>query len=138
VRRSGRPAATGERGTGLIGTIAGTTTFLLLLSVALQLLLQLLAASTVHTAAYEAARSAATADRPLDAATLAAAEDHARSVLGDLGDRATFDWDTTDPDAVQLTISTSAPHFLAPVVSGALGWERIERRAVVRREAARP
>jgi hypothetical protein len=130
-----RPSA-GERGAGLFGTIAGVTVFLAFLTVALQILMNLYTASVVTSAAYDAARQvAADGERPLDDDDTDAAEAHARSLLGDLGEAAEFTWDGSDPDVVRLRVVARSPRFLLPVVDGALGLDVVDRTVTVRLEA---
>lgn len=118
-----------QRGAGLIGTIAGVTVFLAFLTVAVQILFNLYSASVVTAAAYDAARQAATGE-----ADRAAAEAHARSLLGRVGDDTEFFWDDSDPTVVQLRVVAPSPRFLLPVVDGALGLDVIDRTVTVRVE----
>lgn len=111
------------------------TVFLALLTVAVQITLNLYSTSVVTAAAHDAARLAATSGRhPLDPADVRAAEGHARTVLGGLGDEATFTWDDSDPDVVRLRVVVPSPRVLLPVVDGALGLDVIDRTVSVRRE----
>jgi hypothetical protein len=128
-----------DRGTGLFGTVAGVTAFLAFVTVALQLLVNLYTGSVVTAAAFDAARLAAAAGdeaAPDDAARLAA-EAHARSLLGRLGDEAELTWDDSDPSVVRLRVVARSPRFLLPVVEGALGLDVIDRTATVRVEELR-
>ncbi|MBA2283442.1 MAG: hypothetical protein H0W25_19715 [Acidimicrobiia bacterium] len=117
-----------ERGAGLIGTIAGVTVFLAFLTVALQILLDLYTTSVVTAATYDAARLVATGTAP------ATAEDHARALLGGVGDDARFTWELDDPTVVRLRVEATTQHFLLPVVSGALGLDGVDRTITVRME----
>lgn len=122
----------GERGVGLIASVAGVTVVLALLTFAVQLTVNLYAASVVTSAAHEAARLAASgADR-------SDAEARARSMLGPIGDDTRFEWDVGDPDVVALRIVADAPRVLLPVVDGALGLDVIDRTVRVRVEAVQP
>ena len=138
--RSARTASRSraERGTGLLGSLAGLVVFLSLLTVALQVLVNLHSASVVTAAAYDAARLAATDDGPLTPEREAAAEAQARSMLGAVGEDTTFEWDRSDPDVVQLRVVAPAPRFLLPVVDGALGLDVIDRTVTVRVEQLQP
>lgn len=127
-----------ERGAGLLGAVAGLVVFLALLTVALQVLVNLHSASVVTAAAYDAARLAADGDGPPTEAREAAAEAHARSLLGSIGDDTTFEWDRSDPDVVQLRVVAPAPRFLLPVVDGALGLDVVDRTVTVRVEQLQP
>lgn len=134
TRSSRRP----ERGTGLLGSVAGLVVFLSLLTVALQVLVNLHSASVVTAAAYDAARVAASGDGPPTEQREAAAEAHARSLLGAIGEDTTFEWDRSNPDVVQLRVVAPAPRFLLPVVDGALGLDVIDRTVTVRVEELQP
>jgi hypothetical protein len=125
-----------ERGAGLFGTIAGVTVFLALLTVAVQILVNLHSASVVTSAAYDAARQVAAEGQrpPLDDDVKARAEAHARSLLGRLGDDTEFEWIEDDPAVVQLRVVARSPRFLLPVVDGALGLDEIDRTVTVRLE----
>jgi hypothetical protein len=125
-----------ERGAGLFGTIAGVTVFLALLTVAVQILVNLHSASVVTSAAYDAARQVAAEGQrpPLDDDAKARAEAHARSLLGRLGDDTEFEWIEDDPAVVQLRVVARSPRFLLPVVDGALGLDEIDRTVTVRLE----
>lgn len=131
------PRRSGERGTGQLATVAGLVVFLALLTVALQVLVNLHSASVVTAAAYDAARLAATGG-PLTDERAEAAEAHARSLLGAIGEDTTFEWDRSDPDVVQLRVVAPAPRFLLPVVDGALGLDVLDRTVTVRVEQLRP
>ena len=130
--RSGADARTGERGAGLIGTIAGVTVFLAFLLFAVQLLFNLYATSAVTAAAYDAARLVAGGEQP----DVARAEDHARQVLGRYADRISFDW-TVDDDVVALRVTAENPTFLLPALGGSLGFDEIDRTVRVRVERLR-
>ncbi len=128
------PRARGDAGTGLIGTSAGVTVFLVLVFFAVQLLTNLYATSVVTSAAYDSARRAATAGHPPSGAELAAAETHGRSLLGALGQRARFDW-RVDTDTVQLHVAVTNPRFvpLVPLV----GLDSVDRTVTLRIEEPR-
>jgi hypothetical protein len=134
---SARTPSRADRGAGLLGSVAGLVVFLCLLTVALQILVNLHSASVVTAAAHDAAVQAA-AGGPLTEQRRLAAEAHARSLLGSIGDETTFEWDDTDPEVVQLRVVTPAPRFLLPVVDGALGLDVIDRTVTVRVEQLQP
>jgi hypothetical protein len=136
--RSVRTASRRERGAGLLGSVAGLVVFLCLLTVALQVLVNLHSASVVTAAAYDAARQAASGGTPLTDQQRDAAEAHARSMLGRVGDDTTFEWDESDPEVVQLRVVAPAPRFLLPVVDGALGLDVVDRTVTVRVEQLQP
>ena len=125
----------GDSGAGIISTLAGLTSFLILQLFAVQVLTNLYATSVVTSATYDAARRAATHGHPPSAAELADAEDHARHLLGRMGARASFDWTGTDADAVRLRVQVANPRLvpLVPVV----GLDSVDRTVTVRVEALR-
>src|SRR5690606_35831396 len=96
VTRSPRSAtsAVRDRGAGLISSAAGVLVFLLFLTMAVQLLYGLYAASTVTAVANDAAQRAAEAGAP----PVAQVEADARALLGRIGDTATFEWSLDDAD----------------------------------------
>lgn len=130
-----------DRGAGLIGAIAGVTVFLLLLTFAVQLLLNLYATSALTAAAHDAARSVASAavdhGRPDEvAAATSAGEARARAVLGRAGERVSFSW-VVDLDTVRLRVSTDHPALAVGPVARVFGWNRVEREVVARVERPR-
>ncbi len=130
-----------DRGAGLIGTIGGVLVFLVLLTFATQLLVNLYATSAVTAAAHDAAHRAASGavdhDDPVAvAAALDAAEHHARSILGEYGQRVDFRWEV-DSDRVRLTVSADHPSVAIGVVSSVFGSNRLERTVDVRVEQVR-
>jgi hypothetical protein len=137
VNRSGR-ARRDERGAGLIGSVAGVTTFLAFLTVAVQILVNLHTGSVVTAAAYDAARQGAAGGAANGPDERVAAEAHARSLLGRLGDDAEFEWIDDEPGVVQLRVVARSPRFLLPVVDGALGLDVVDRTVTVRVEALQP
>jgi len=123
-----------ERGTGLIASVAGVTVFLSLLTVAVQVLVDLYQTSVVGAAGYDVARSvAADPDQPPTPAELAAAEERARALLGGVGDEAELTWDV-DGAAVRLRLVVPTRRFLLPAVAGPLGLDEVDRTVVVRVE----
>lgn len=124
-----------ERGSGLIGTVAGITVFLAFLLFAVQLLVNLYSASVVTSAAYDAARRVAVGgEHPPSAASLGAAEEHARGLIGAPGDDAVLTWDLSDPDVVALRIEVANPRVLLGGLGGALGFDTVDRTVRVRTE----
>lgn len=131
-------ASDGERGTGLIGSIAGVTVFLALLTVAVQVLVDLYQTSVVTAAGYDAARSvAADPDQPPSAAELDAATAHVEELLGDAARGASIDWEVTD-DVVRLHLVVPTRRFLLPAVAGPLGLDEVDRIITVRIERLQP
>ena len=128
-----------DRGTGLIGTLAGVTVFLVLLLFAAQLLVNLYATSTVTAAAFDAARIVAGSEGGRDAE--AGAERHARDLLGTAGESAAFEWTYDDVDGdgagdrVRLRVQTPSPTNLLPRLD--LPFQHIDRTVTVRVERLR-
>lgn len=131
---------TSDRGAGLIGAIGGVVVFLTLLTFAVQLLFNLYAASAVTAVAHDTARAAAGGlvdHHGADLAqVLADAEADARRALGRYGDRLEFTWDL-DGDRVRLTIGAEHPRVAISAVSGAFGFNRVDRTVQVRIEDVR-
>lgn len=139
-----RPGADGRRadgreiGTGLIGSLAGVTVFLVLMLLAVQVLFDLYARSAVSAAAFDAARRVAgydLASLPPDQLLLAeaGAEARARQVLGRYGARTRFSW-TLTPTDVELRVRVVNPSLLPPRLAGALSIDAIDRTVRVRAE----
>jgi len=128
-----------ERGSGLIGTIAGVLVFLAFLLFAVQLLMNLYATSAATSAAFDGARMVAGhrvdhADPAAMARARTDAEARMRDELGRFGDRATFDWSGSDGESVAVRIRAAAPHFLLPGLGAPLGFDQIDRTVRVRLE----
>lgn len=128
----------GQRGTGLIGTLAGFLVFLALLLFAVQTLIAAFARSTATDAAYEGARLVAGArtprdDSPVPEAARVRAEEMVRAQLGRFGTGVELDWSATSWDAVALTIRARPPGLLWSAL-GAAAPSTIERTVRVRVE----
>jgi hypothetical protein len=126
-RRHGWRRSSQEHGTGLIGSIAGVTVFLSLLTVATQVLVDLYQTSVVTAAAYDAARRVASGT-DLDAATA-----HIVELLGDAGDDASIEWDVS-ADVVRVHLVVPTRRLLLPAVAGPLGLDEVDRTITVRVE----
>lgn len=127
-----------ERAAGLLSTSFGLLVFLGFLFFAVQLLFNQYATSVVTSAAYDAARSVATApEQPPGAERLDAAEAHARSLLGAYHQRVSFEWDLSDPDVVRLHVRAVNPRLLAPPIDHLVGHDVIDRTVVARVERDR-
>ncbi len=130
-----------EHGTGLIGSAAGTTVFLLFLLFAVQLITNLYATSTVSAAGYDAARFVASRQvdhRNPDAVAHAKlqAEEQLRALLGGMGRQADLSWEVTG-SSVRLTIHVRAPGILPSAMDGGAGRRVIDRTFAVRIEQQR-
>jgi hypothetical protein len=107
-----------------------------------QLLFNLYATSVVTSTAYEGARRVAgfevdhTDPSAVDRARHDA-EREMRDLLGGYGDRVTFDWSASTTEAVSLRVHARNPRLLLGGMSGALGFDEIERTVTVRVEQAR-
>jgi hypothetical protein len=131
-----------DRGTGLVGTIAGVLVFLAFLLFAVQLLVGLYATSAATDAAFDGARLVAgSRAEPDDPVASASARDRAearmRAELGRFGTEVTFDWSASDDDMIALRIQGPAPRFLLPGLGRPLGFDHVDRTVRVRREVDR-
>lgn len=128
--------AGGERGAGLIATIAGVVVFLAFLLGAVQVTVNLYATSAVTAAAYDGARIVSGSDSPRDREALRRAERHVRETLGGYGDRVRLAW-RVDGTTVALRVRARNPVFVLPVLGGAFGFDEIDRTVRVRVERVR-
>ena len=122
-----------EQGVGLVSTLAGVTTFLVLLLFAVHLVLNLYGASTVTAVAFDAARIAAGSE-----GDEGAAERYAAQLLRGYVERGALDldWSASDDDHVRLRIVAEHPTAdLLPFVD--LPFDVTDRTVVVRRETFR-
>lgn len=127
-----------ERGTGLIGSVAGVTVFLALLTVAVQILVDLYQTSVVTAAGYDAARSvAADPDQPPSDHELDAATARIEELLGGAARGASIEWEVTG-DVVRLHLVVPTRRFLLPAVAGPLGLDEVDRTITVRVERPQP
>jgi hypothetical protein len=135
-RRRGRGDA--DTGAGLLSTSFGILFFLGFLFFAVQLLFNLYATSVVTSATYDAARQVATSPHhPATADELDAAVAHARQLLGGYADRASFDWDLSNPDVVKLHVHAVNPRLLGAGLDSLVGLDVIDRTVEVRVEEFR-
>jgi hypothetical protein len=105
--------------------LTGAVVFLVFVLFAAQLCLHLYAASTVGAVTADAAASVARGS-----ADEAAAEARARDQLGDVGERARFDWTGSTAEVVVLHVTAPSGHVLAVP-----GLDEVDRTVRVRREA---
>lgn len=130
-----RPRAD-QAGTGLIATVFGVTVFLVFLLVAVQVVFDLYARSSVTAVAYDAARRVAGADGGATETAELRAEATARTTLGRYGQRVEFTW-SADDQQVSLAVHVRNPTLLPSLVSSQLGLDTIDRTVRVRREQIR-
>jgi hypothetical protein len=128
-----------SRGTGAVSTVAGVAAFLLFLLFAVQLLVNLYAASAVTAAGFDAARTVASrhVDHGDPASVLAAqqvADGRFRSLLGRSADTAELRW-SVDQERVRLHVRVEAPAVLPTSLGHRVAFGRIERTFEVRVEA---
>ena len=133
---------TGDRGTGMIGSMAAVVVFLVFLLFAVQLLFGLYSRSVVTGVAYDGARAVASHGSQRDGGpgsptARARAEDRMRQQLGPSGQQASFDWSASDADRVALRVQVDAPRFLSQRTLGALATDHIDRTVTVRIEQER-
>ena len=121
----------GERGSGVVSSLAGVTMFLAFLLLAVHVVIGLYAASVVTDAAAAGARRVAGSSFTDDSDAPSGADAKIRAALGALGDSASISWDL-DPDTVAVTVRVRRPTFLR-----AFGAGSIERTVRVRRELLR-
>ena len=121
----------GERGAGIVSSLAGVTMFLAFLLLAVHVVIGLYAASVVTDAATAGARRVAGSSLTDDPDAPNGAEAKIRTALGALGHSASITWDL-DPDTVAVTVRVRRPTFLR-----AFGAGSIERTVRVRREVLR-
>lgn len=131
----------GDRGTGVVGSLAAVVVFLSFLLLASHVLIALYARSTVSAAGYDAARQVAsrTVDHTDPAATGAAqrrAEDRLRQLLGRMGDGADISWNV-GTDSVSVRIRAEVPHLGVPGLARPPGLTSIDRSFTVRIEGLR-
>lgn len=124
-----------ERGTSLVGSVAGVLVFVCFLLFAVQISYDLYATSAVTSAAFDAVRIAAGATVDPDSARTNA-ETHARQVLGRYGDRVTFTWSQTG-DSVTLHVEATNPSFLPTTLRRPLRLDRVDRTVTARVEQFR-
>jgi len=128
-------AGTGDRGSGMVGTVAGLTVFLAFMLFSVQLLTNLYATSVVTSATHDGARRAAQANGDhLDPGVRRDTENHVRSLLGTYGNDATFDWSRSDTDVVRLRVQIDNPSFLLRSLPASLPFQQVDRTAEVRVE----
>jgi hypothetical protein len=130
-----------EAGTGIIGSVAAVSAFLLLLLAAVQVSVARSARSSVSAAGFDSARAVAARQvdhrDPVALATVErAAQERFARVVGPAGDDARFDWQV-DQDAVHLRVRMTAPHVLPDRLAGALGALEIDRTFTARIETVR-
>jgi Flp pilus assembly protein TadG len=135
-----RRAATGEGGTGLIGSVAGLLVFLAMMLFAVQTLVGLYTRSVVTDAAHEGARRVAGArveqgDPAAQQDARIAAEGEVRRLLGRFGDEVTMDWSGSTADTVALRVRATPPGFLWNTLRGP-GAALVDRTVTVRIEQA--
>lgn len=134
--------ASNDSGTGLIGTSAAVTVFLVFLLFAVQLLIGLYGRSVVTATAYDGARSVAGARvdhaNPTAVATAQdAATARMRQQLGDVGSRATFDWNGSDADTIVLRVRANNPRLSFPGFDRPMLTDHIDRTVHARIERLR-
>ena len=124
-----------DRGAGLLSTTFGLLFFLGFLFFAVQLLFNLYATSVVTSTTYDVAREVATTGHLPTDADCAAAESRGYERLGRYATRVQFDCDvTSDPDVVVVRVHAVNPRFLGPAIDTFVGFDVIDRTAVVQVE----
>ncbi len=131
-----------DTGAGLIGTSVTVMVFLVFLLFTVQILIGLYGRSVVTSTAYDGARSVAGSrvahdDPAAEEAARTAAVERMRRQLGDVGERAMFDWSGSDADTVVLRVQADNPRFSLPGFSGPLATDHIDRTVHARIERLR-
>lgn len=131
----------GDRGTGLVGSLAGITVVLMFITFAAQVLLGLYATSTVRAVLHDAASRAA--DQRTSRPDLAGLAARAEASLGEMGDRTTITLDLVDEDgdgAADVVAGRAIavpPRLVPPSIGGTIGFDRIDIAVRVRIERLR-
>jgi hypothetical protein len=130
-----------DRGTGVIGSLAGVLVLLAFLLLSSQVLVTLYARSVVNAAGFDAARQvAARAVDHADPTAVARAQDAAdrrlRSLLGRMGADAELSW-SLDATSVSLRVRVRPPGVTVPGLAWSPGLLTIDRRYTVRLEQLR-
>lgn len=129
-----------DRGSGLLGTVAGFLVFLLLMFAATQVLFDLYATSMVTSAAHDAARVVAGFDNADDRCGATVIGDRVfRDALGAYGNETTaaLTWTCNDPDNVRVRVVADHPTMLPQLLVGLTGLGHVDRTIVVRAEQLR-
>jgi hypothetical protein len=124
-----------ETGTGLVGTLAGTTVLLFFLLLAAHVLVHLYATSVVTAVAFDAARIVSGSDG--GPAAEASALDHARGLLGRWADDVDLEFTQIDEEQVVVRVHAQSPALLPRALNQLRGVVAIDREVVVRAERFR-
>lgn len=111
--------------------MVGVVAFLLMLTVAVQVVYDLFATSAVTAAAYDAARVVAGSE-----GDVVRAEADARRALGAYGRRVRFDW-VVDLEVVAVRVRAAHPGFVPTGLRRPLGIDAVDRTVRVRVERLR-
>lgn len=125
-----------DAGSGVAGSLVGVGALLLLLLLATHVLVHLHTTSVVSAVAFDAARVVAGSDGQ-SAQSAAAAEAHARALLGAQSERTEFQWRSLGPDVVVLRVTARSPALLPETVARFAGLRGIDRTVQVRAERFR-
>lgn len=128
-----------DRGAGLFGMMMGLTVFLLLLTVAVQVLFNLYATTLVTGAAFDAAQVVAgynSVRHRCNQHNRATAEATFWRSLGGYRQRGTaaLTWDCSDTETVKLTVVAQHPTILPPMMQNLTGLGHLNRTIEVRVE----
>lgn len=131
----------GDRGTGLVGSLAGLTVVLLFMTFAAQVLLGLYATSTLRATLHDAASRAA--DQRSSQPDLGRLAARAEASLGEMGDRTTITLQLVDEDgdgAADVVVGHAVavpPRLVPPSIGGMIGFDQIDVAVRVRIERLR-
>jgi hypothetical protein len=133
----------GDRGAGMVASLAGLTVFLLFLLLAVQVLFGLYATSTLRATLHDAASRAATGRAGTEPATLERLSAQAEDSLGAMGDRTDIELRPVDDDgdgAADVVVGEAVsmpPRFVPRAVGGMVGFEEVRASVRVRVERFR-
>ena len=129
-----------DRGSGLLGTLAGFFVFVLLMFAATQVLFDLYATSMVTSAAHDAARVVAGFDNEPDRCAATALGDQVfAEALGSYASETDtqLSWTCADPTAIRVRVVVDHPTLLPPFLVGLTGLGHLDRTIVIRVEDIR-
>jgi hypothetical protein len=127
------PRCSTESGTGIVATLTGVAVFSVLLLLAVQVLVDLYARSTLGAVVYDAVRVVSGSDAGATPSSLAAAEATARAELGRAGEDAAFRW-RVGASTVELTVTLTEPSLLPASLVRPLALDHVTTSVVLRRE----
>lgn len=135
-------SAVRDRGTGVVGSVAGLLVAILFLALSAQVLLGLYATTVVRSTLHDAASRAADQRAASSPDALARISRHAEASLGQVGERTSITLEPVDvdgdgaPDIIVGEAISRPPRLVPASVGGMVGFEEV--RAGVRVRLERP